>query len=117
MEFALTINNLDFHPWVAEDGIQLATVQRQGRDVVVLNGTLYSSSIDKLEISVSLVELRDNTLTLLRTALTNPSTVSITMDGQTISRVFYIRDYSAGVKTVRGGNTYYSGVGFKLEER
>lgn len=118
MQAVLTINNVDFAPWVAEDGLEYSEDYRQSRDVVTLDGNLYRSQIAKTTIDVELVEIRDSTLAKLALALTSPATVQYsTRSGSTASRTFYVSDVSYGAKTVRGGNTYYSGVGFTLEER
>ena len=119
MEAKLINNGVDFSPWVAEDGIGYGVEYRQGRDVVVLNGTLYRAQIEKYTLDVSLVELRDNTMVTLKLAmLTNPATVQFTTpSGETLTRSCYLSDPSEGAKTVKGGNTYYSGVSFTVEER
>ena len=119
MEAKLIINGTDFSPWVAEDGIKYGATYRQSRDVVVLSGTLYRAQIEKYTLSVSLVELRDNTMATLKAAmLTNPATVQFTTpSGETLTRTCYLSDPSEGARTVKGGNTYYSGVGFTVEER
>lgn len=119
METKLIINGTDFSPWVKEDGIKYGATYRQSRDVVVLSGTLYRAQIEKYTLSVSLVELRDNTMATLKAAmLTNPATVQFTTpSGETLTRSCYLSDPSEGAKTVKGGNTYYSGVSFAVEER
>lgn len=118
MEAKIIINNTDFSPWIVEDGLEFSDIYRQSRDVTVLNGTLFRAQVKKLEIGISLVELRDSTLALLETALTSPATVQYSLtNGQTVTKTFYVSGYSRGVKTVKGGNSYYSGVKFDLEEK
>lgn len=118
MEAKVIINNVDFSPWIAEDGIEYSDISRQGREVTVLNGTLYKSEILKKGLDVSLVELRDSTLATLQNAITSPATVQFTTrDGQLVTRTCYVSDITATAKTVRGGNTYFSGVSFSVEER
>lgn len=118
MEVKVIINNVDFSPWIVEDGLNFSDIYRQSRDVTVLNGTLFRAQVKKLKIGISLVELRDNTLFTLEAALTSPATVQYSLtNGQTVTKTFYVSGYSRGVKTVKGGNTYYSGVSFELEEK
>lgn len=119
MEAKLIINNVDFSPWIVEGGLQYAKTYRQARDVVTLDGTLYRAQVIKRSIGVSLVELRGTTLATLKAALTSPATVQFTdPDTETLlTAVFYVSDPSEEAKTVVGGNTYYSGVSFNLEER
>lgn len=118
MEAKLIINNVDFSGWIVEDGLSYSEIYRQGRDVTVLDGTLYRSQIKKYGIDVDLVEMRSSTLAVLKQALIqSPATVQFTAPtGDTLTRSMYISDQSEGVKTVRGGNTYYSGISFALEE-
>ena len=118
MQTVLTINGVDFAPWLIEDGLEYSEDYRQSRDVVTLDGNLYRSQITKITLDVELVEIRDSTLATLETALTSPASVQYsTRDGTTVSRTCYVSDISYTAKTVRGGNTYYSGVSFTLEER
>ena len=70
-----------------------------------------------LQYEVQLVELRDNTLATLTAALSSPATVLFTDNqGNDLSRTMYVTGPTEPAKTVRGGNTYYSGVSFTLEE-
>lgn len=118
MQIKLTINGVNFAPWVAEGGMSYSPLVRQSRSIVVLNGTEYRTDVRKHSWTVQLVELRDNTLATLAAALTSPATVLFTdKAGNDLSRTMYVTgpDYTA--KTVRGGNTYYSGVSFTLEEK
>lgn len=119
MQLQLNINGVDFSHWLLEDGISFGQTTRQTVEVVTMNGTLYRNAINKNTISVSLVELRDSTLAMLKTALyTNPCAVQATdADGTTMSGQYYVSDLSYSAKTVIGGNTYYSGTSFDLEEQ
>ena len=119
MQAELIINGVAFHTWAKEGGISQDTIERQGRQLITLDGTLYSTSISKRSISFSAVELSDSTLATLCDALsTNPATVVYTdlaKGNRTAS--FYITDISATEKTVVCGKTYWRGFGFRLEER
>lgn len=119
MEAKLIINNVDFSPWIIEGGLQHSKTYRQARDVVTLDGTLYRAQVVKRTIGVSLVEMRGTTLATLKAALVNPATVQFTDPdtGNLLTAVFYVSDPSEEAKTVTGGNTYYSGASFTLEER
>lgn len=117
MQIKLTINGVDFAPWVAENGLTRSPLVRQSRSIVVLNGTEYRTDVRKHSLEVQLVELRDNTLATLTAALSSPATVLFTDNqGNDLSRTMYVTGPTEPAKTVRGGNTYYSGVSFTLEE-
>lgn len=119
MQAKLIINGVDFAAWAVEEGIEQGTIMRQERSVVTLDGTNYAAWIEKRELTFEAVELRDNTLATLVAALSpNPATVTytdITKGDRTAT--FYIIEVGATDKIVVGGNTYYSGFGFTLEER
>ena len=120
MQQKLVINNQDFSRYLKADGLTFGETYRQSRDVVVLDGTLYKARITRMVIDVSLVELRDNTLAMLSSALQSVSPASVQYtDAGGVSRtaLFYASDLSYSAKTVCGGNTYYSGAGFSLEEK
>ena len=119
MQIILSVNGVDIHPWCEQDGIEQSTILRQAREIVTLDGTKYSTWVSKREIQVKCVEMRDSTLSTLMAALgTNPATVVYTdIDKGARTAIFYITDVSAAAKVVDGGNTYYSGFGFTLEER
>lgn len=119
METILTINNVDFTPWLRSGGLQQTEIVRRGRSVVALDGTEYRSEIVKRGISASLVELRDTTWYRLLAALrVRPATVRYIDDllGETV-RQFYVTGPTAAASTVRGGHTYFSGGAFSLEEK
>ena len=65
------------------------------------------------------MELRDNTLATLKASLvTHPATVTFTDDeGNDLTRAMYVTGPTVAAKTVKGGNTYYSGVSLTLEEK
>ena len=119
MEAKLKVNGVDFSRRIKAEGLQFERVSRQSRDVTTMDGTLYRTEITKQAISVELVEMRDNTLALLKTGLlTSPATVEATDDsGQTVTGNYYVSGPSSTTKTVRGGNTYVSGVSCELEEQ
>ena len=117
MQIKLTINGVDFAPWVAEGGMSYSPVVRQSRSVVVLNGTEYRTDVRKHGWTVQLVELRDDTLATLSAAVTSPATVLFTAAaGSDLSRTMYVTGPTYTAKTVRGGHTYYSGASLTLEE-
>ncbi len=118
MEVRLIINDVDFSPYIASGGIKEGEILRVNRSVVTLDGTEYRTSVRKSRLSVSLVELRDNTRSRLLSALTSPATVYYNggTGGESV-RTFYISDFSSEAKTVRGGHTYWSGMAFTLEEK
>lgn len=118
MQIKFLINGVDFAPYIKAGGIQYSPVPRNEQSVVVLDGTLFKASVEKRGLSVSLVELRDSTLSRLAAAIQPLSTVLYTeKDGQDRERRFYVDGLTWTAKTVVGGNTYYNGVSMSLEER
>lgn len=118
MQIKFVINGVDFAPYIKAGGIQYSPVYRSEQSVVVLDGTLFKASVGKRGMSVSLVELRDSTLSRLAAAIEPLSTVLYTeKDGQDRERLFYVDGPTWTAKTVVGGNTYYNGVSLSLEER
>lgn len=118
MEAKLIINGVDFTPWCKRGGIQQTDIQRQYRSVVSLDGTLYEKGVIVRGITVNLVELRDSTLSRLTAALTSPATVEYTDKRYgDVTRTFYVRGPTAQEKVIQGGNTYWSGVTFDLEQK
>ena len=117
MQIKLTINGVDFAPWVAENGLTRSPLVRQSRSIVVLNGTEYRTNIQKDGWTVQLIEVRDSTLSTLSAAITSPATVIFTdRTGTDVTRTMYVTGPTYTAKAVRGGNTYYSGVSLTLEE-
>lgn len=118
MEAKLIINGVDFIPWCKRGGVQQSDVKRQSRTVTTLDGTLRQTETLKRSVRVELVELRDATLKRLAEALTSPATVEYT-DKRLgdVTKLFYVSGPDATEKTIQGGNTYWSGVSFSLEER
>lgn len=119
MQVKLTINGVDHSPWLAENGLVRSPLLRQSRSVVTADGTEWRTEIRKNKLDASYVELRDSTLAILVNSLqTNPATVLFTDDnGMDITRTMYISGPTVTAKTVRGGNTYYTGISITLEER
>lgn len=119
MQYELTINGTDFSPWLEEEGITQTEEVRQNSEIIALNGVLWRTEIVKVTLSVSLVELRDETWKKLLDALQDrPVTVTYTdnLQGRKTAR-FWPSAPSATARTVRGGITFYSGVSFELTER
>lgn len=119
MRAILIINGVDFGPYLRSEGLTQTEITRRGRSVVTLDGTEYRNEIVKRSIAVSLVELRDKTWYRLASALnTRPASVRYIDDryGDN-TRLFYVSGLTSAAKTVRGGNTYFSGIAFQLEEK
>ena len=118
MQAKLTINGVDMTPWLAREGLVHTPLVRQSRSVVTLDGREYRTEIVVHSIEVRFLELRDNTLAMIRAALSSPATVVFTDDfGKDLTRVMYVTGPSVTAKTVQGGHTYYSGVSITMEER
>ena len=118
MQLTVTINGVDFTPWLTEGGVSFSPIVRQGRDIVFLNGVLSRKQVSKRGLSLSLVTLKDTTLERLREAADGLCTVIVSGARESgVPREYYVSGFAYAAKTVRGGNTYYSGVSFDLEER
>lgn len=118
MQTFLKINNLDVSALIKEGGITQSEFVRQSRQVVTLAGHLEKSEVVKRRIDVQLLELRDEKWQQVCDALsTRPVTVSYVDDAYGVSAGrFHVGSVYATTQTVVGGNTYYSGASFSLEE-
>lgn len=117
MEAKLIYNGVDLARLAAENGVVQDTVFRSSRSIVTLDGSLRKREVPKRKISVSLVELRDSTLSSLASAMIPQGSLEYTdRDRGDRTAIFYAHIVSATEKTVRGGNTYWSGIKIELEE-
>ena len=118
MQAKLTINGVDITPFIVEGGIVQTDVERQSVQVVTLNGNLHRRCVKRRVIDVSLRVLRDAAIARVFAAV-NHDTVSVTYtdrdSGSDRTGTFYVMNRSAGIKVVKGGNTYWSGGSFRLE--
>lgn len=118
MQAKLTINGVDFTPFIVEGGIVQTDVERQTVQVVTLDGTLWRRTKRARGIRVSLRTLRDS-FYHRASALLQDETVSVTYTdrdtGEDLTRTFYVMERSAGIKQVKGGNTYWHNGSFYLE--
>lgn len=119
MEAKLVINGVDFAPWCKSGGIQQQYATRRSREVVATDGTVYRKEIKKRTLAVALVELRDGTFQRLSAALrASPATVTYTdAEYGNLVKSFLISSPQETAKTVTGGNTYWSGISFTMEEK
>ena len=118
MEGKWIINGFDLSPYLLEGGVSYGVNIRQGRDIVVLSGTLHRKEVRKRTLSFQLVTVSGRTLASLQEALTSQGVLEYPeRDGTQVSKSFYFSEPQYAAKTVRGGNTYYSGVSFEAEER
>ena len=117
MEAKAIYNGVDLARWAKANGIVQNTVFRSSRSVVTLSGTLLKTEIPKRAVSISLVELRDTTLSSIASAIVPQGTFEYTdLSGGNRIAQFYARISKGTEKTVRGGITYWSGVTIELEE-
>lgn len=118
MQAKLTINGVDFTPFCVEGGIVQTDVDRQNVQVVTLDGTLWSRKKRARGIRVSLRTLRDS-FYHRASAVLQDEIVSVTYTdrdtGQEVTGSFYVLERTAGIKEIRGGNTYWQNAGFYLE--
>lgn len=119
MEAKLVINGVDFAPWCKSGGLQQQYATRRSREVVATDGTVYRKEIKKRHLTVSLVEMRDRTARQLLAALrTSPATVSYTdAEYGDLVKTFLVSRPQETAKTVTGGNTYWNGISFTMEEK
>lgn len=120
MKVSLTINGLNFGPYIAESGIQTSSILRNEKSIVTMDGVLHKTGIKKNKIQVSLLDMPDDEFHTLGTYLaTNPATVSYTdLDSaETSSGQYYISDFSYTAKKAVGTLTVVTGGSFTLEEK
>lgn len=118
MQAKLSTGDRDLAPYIAEGGISYREVVRQSRSIVTLDGTEHRARIVKQGLSITLVEMREATLQRLLEGVASPANWTYSDQYGTIhTRSFYMTGPSCSARTVRGGNTYLSGVSFELEER
>lgn len=117
MEAKAIYNGFDLARWAKENGIVQGTVMRATRSVITLDGTLRKVEIPKRSVKIDLVEIRDTTLLQIADAMIPRGQFEYTdRDKGDRSVQFYAHISSGTTKTVRGGNTYWSGVSIELEE-
>lgn len=117
MEAKLVINGVDFAPWCKAMGIQQQYAVRKSRQVVATDGTVYEKAIKKRHLTISLVEIRDGTARKLAAALSSPATVTYTdAEHGDRTRQFRVSSPQETASTVTGGNTYWDGFSFTMEE-
>lgn len=118
MQAKLIINGVDFAPFIVEGGIVQTDVERQLAQVVTMNGNLHRRCVRRRGIDVSLRELRDAAFSQAFAAV-NSEMVSVTYTdrdtGADRSGTFHVMERSAGIRVVKGGNTYWTGGRFRLE--
>lgn len=119
MEAKLIINGVDFAPWCKSGGIQQQYAVRRSREVVSTDGTIFRKEIKKRQLTVSLVKLRDNTAQRLLAGLRpSPATVTYTdAEYGNLVKQFLISPPQETAETVTGGNTYWTGISFTMEEQ
>lgn len=118
MEYKLKINGVDITPFVREGGIQQSEVKRQSRRVVTLDGNLHLAEVTKRTQTVHLRQLRTEELKIIFD-LISVAVAQVTFTDKAlgeITRQFAITWRNAGVRKVEGGNTYWSGATFTMEE-
>lgn len=119
MEAKLIINGVDFASWCKSGGIQQDYAVRRSREVVATDGSVFRKEIKKRTLAVSLVEMRDSTaLRLLAALRTSPATVTYTdAEYGNLVKQFLVSPPQETAKTVTGGNTYWNGISFTMEEK
>lgn len=120
MQAKLTINGVDFTPFIVEGGIVQTDVERQAVRVVALDGTLWLRNKEARGIRVSLRKLRDSFYHQCSEVLMNTQVTVTYTDrdtGQDETAVFYVLERTAGIKNVVGGNTYWHNASFYLEAK
>lgn len=117
MQAKAIINGYDIGRWAKQEGIQQRPIVRLGRSIVTLDGTLKKTEIIKRGVTISLMEIRDNTLREIVAAISSPAEFFYTdrVKGDRKAQ-FYVTMPDSTIKTVRGGNTYWNGITIELEE-
>ena len=118
MQAKLIINGVDFIPFIVEGGIEQTDVERYTVQVVTINGNMHRRCVRRRAIDISLRELRDEVIFRLFSTL-KPDMVSVTYtdieSGADRTGVFHVMNRSAGLRVIKGGNTYCAGGKFRLE--
>ena len=118
MQVYMITNGLDISPIIKQGGIAQSEIVRQSRQIITLDGYAEKAQVVKRRIVVKLMEMRDAKWFELCAALkTRPVTVQYIDDsaGKT-TKLFHVTALSAAAQVVTGGNTYYTGGTFTLEE-
>ncbi len=118
MQVFMEINGLDISRCIREGGIVQSEVTRSSRTVSTLAGYLEKSEVIKRRITVQLVELRDEQWYAVCLALKNRPVAVHYLDDTTgeTRKSFYVSNPTATAQKVLGGNTFFSGGTFTLEE-
>lgn len=118
MQVFMEINGLDITGAIRENGITQSEFSRASRQVVTLSGYVEQSEVRKRRISVQLLEVRDERWRQICAALgTRPVTVRYIDDkAGEATKLFNVGEVTASARRVTGGNTYFSGGSFTLEE-
>ena len=121
MRVQLIVNGFDMGPYIQSDGLTESPIERIKKSVVVMDGTEYRTTIEKIKIDVKLLDMPDNELRPIENAIAlhYPAIVTYTSKkGRTYSSVpFYPTTPTANAKKVLGDTTYWSGISFTLEEK
>lgn len=121
MRVVLTINEVDFTPWIAENGLKYSPVERTKRSVITLDGTEHRKTIEKRQIDVTLLDMPDEELIQVEAALSyaNPALVDYTdKNGVLYTGVqFYTTNPLAETKKVIGNTTYWENISFSMEQK
>lgn len=117
----LTINSVNFAEWATSGGIQISPIYRKQKSVVAQDGTEYRVSKDKWQFQISILDVNEDTLAILQSAIfgANPATVTenLTTPGTLRTRTCYISNPSYAPKKVKGGMTDFTGLSVTLEEK
>ena len=118
MQAKMIIDGVDFIPFLVEGGIIQTDVERQAVQIVSLDGQLIRKSRSARGIRLSLRTLRDSFYHRASDVLRKDQVTVTYTDrdtGQDRTGTFYVLERSAGIKEVRGGNTYWHNAEFYLE--
>lgn len=121
MRVVLTINDVDFTKWIAENGIRYSSIERLERSVITLDGTKHKKVIEKNKLDITMFDIPDEELAEIEDALAhvNPAMVDFT-DKRGILHtgvLFYTSAPEATAQQVIGNTTYFGNVTFSIEEK
>lgn len=121
MRVVLSINDVDFTPWIAENGIRYSSINRLTRSVITLDGTKHQKSVEKNKLDIAMLDIPDEELAQIEEALlcANPALVDYTdKRGVLYTGVpFYTTAPEATAERVIGSTTYFGNVTFSMEEK
>ena len=114
------INNMDFSPVIAPDGVRQLYIERRARSVVTMNGAKRSWSVPKRVLEFDLVAMTFERFRTYRNALGflngEVSVQYPDTDQGVVTKQFYFQDPGETFRSRTNRNVYLDKISFRLEE-